>query len=173
MTNASKWRILAPCIYAPNRLSGNTTGRKFTRWINHRLRSVTSDRPTWRHRKTLRPTYLVINRIHHLQQTTQTLQTRKHKGGFSAGRGEFEVKVSVKVKIGVPVTIRSTANDECQGQVNVNLGVRIRARVGSRHAYQYSVFTCSGALGTPPPAERGPSLESIYRVSLTVDLCEG
>jgi len=27
------------------------------------------------------------------------------------------------------------------------------------------------ALGTPP-AERGPSLESIHRVSLTVDLCE-
>ena len=24
-----------------------------------------------------------------------------------------------------------------------------------------------------PPAERGPSLESIYWVSLTVDLCEG
>ena len=24
-----------------------------------------------------------------------------------------------------------------------------------------------------PLAERGPSLESIYRVSLTVDLCEG
>jgi len=24
-----------------------------------------------------------------------------------------------------------------------------------------------------PPAERVPSLESIYRVSLTVDLCEG
>jgi len=24
-----------------------------------------------------------------------------------------------------------------------------------------------------PPAEGGPSLESIYRVSLTVDLCEG
>ena len=24
-----------------------------------------------------------------------------------------------------------------------------------------------------PSAERGPSLESIYRVSLTVDLCEG
>ena len=24
-----------------------------------------------------------------------------------------------------------------------------------------------------PPAKRGPSLESIYRVSLTVDLCEG
>jgi len=24
-----------------------------------------------------------------------------------------------------------------------------------------------------PPAERGPSLESIYQVSLTVDLCEG
>ena len=31
------------------------------------------------------------------------------------------------------------------------------------------------ALGpwAPPPAERGPSLESIYRVALTVDLCEG
>jgi len=25
----------------------------------------------------------------------------------------------------------------------------------------------------PPPAQRGPSLESIYRVSITVDLCEG
>jgi len=25
----------------------------------------------------------------------------------------------------------------------------------------------------PPPAERSPSLESIYRVSLAVDLCEG
>ena len=36
-----------------------------------------------------------------------------------------------------------------------------------------SVFTCIAALGTLPPAERGPSLESIYRVSLTVDLCEG
>ena len=35
-----------------------------------------------------------------------------------------------------------------------------------------AVFTCTGALGTPP-AERGPSLESIYRVALTVDLCEG
>ena len=32
-----------------------------------------------------------------------------------------------------------------------------------------AVFTCIGALGTPP-TERGPSLESIYRVSLTVDL---
>jgi len=30
------------------------------------------------------------------------------------------------------------------------------------------------ALGScAPPAERDPSLESIYRVSLTVDLCEG
>ena len=31
------------------------------------------------------------------------------------------------------------------------------------------------ALGpwAPPPAERGPSLESIYRVSLTLDRCEG
>jgi len=35
-----------------------------------------------------------------------------------------------------------------------------------------SVFTCIGALGTP--SRTGPSLESrpIYRVSLTVDLCE-
>ena len=36
-----------------------------------------------------------------------------------------------------------------------------------------SVFTCIAALGTSPSAERGPSLESIYRVSLTVDLCNG
>ena len=37
-----------------------------------------------------------------------------------------------------------------------------------------SVFTCIGALGTLPPIRTGPgSLESIYRVSLTVDLCEG
>ena len=36
-----------------------------------------------------------------------------------------------------------------------------------------SVYACIGALGTPTPAERGSSLESIYRVSLTVDLCEG
>ena len=35
-----------------------------------------------------------------------------------------------------------------------------------------SVFTCIGSLGTPP-AERGPSLESIYRVSLRVNLCDG
>jgi len=35
-----------------------------------------------------------------------------------------------------------------------------------------SVFACIGALGTPSPqAERGPSVESIYRVSLTVDIC--
>ena len=34
-----------------------------------------------------------------------------------------------------------------------------------------AVFTCVGALGTPP-TERGPSLERIYRVSLTV-LSEG
>ena len=34
-----------------------------------------------------------------------------------------------------------------------------------------SVFTCTGALGTP--AEWGPSLESIHRISLKVDLCEG
>jgi len=30
-----------------------------------------------------------------------------------------------------------------------------------------------GPWAPPPPAERCPSLESIYRVSLTVDLCEG
>jgi len=34
-----------------------------------------------------------------------------------------------------------------------------------------SVFTCMKPWA--PPAERGPSLESIYRVSLTVDLCKG
>jgi len=36
-----------------------------------------------------------------------------------------------------------------------------------------SVYACIGALGTPTPAELGSSLESIYRVSLTVDLCGG
>ena len=35
-----------------------------------------------------------------------------------------------------------------------------------------AVFTCIGALGTPA-AERGPSLASVYRVSLTVDVGEG
>ena len=34
-----------------------------------------------------------------------------------------------------------------------------------------SVFTCTGALSTPRRTR--PSLESIYRVSLKVDLCEG
>jgi len=34
-----------------------------------------------------------------------------------------------------------------------------------------SVFTCMKPWA--PRAERGPSLESIYRVSLTVDLCKG
>jgi len=34
-----------------------------------------------------------------------------------------------------------------------------------------TVFTCIGALATP--CRTGPSLESIYRVSLTADLCEG
>jgi len=34
-----------------------------------------------------------------------------------------------------------------------------------------AVLICIGALGTP--AERGPSLASIYRVPLTVDLGEG
>ena len=32
--------------------------------------------------------------------------------------------------------------------------------------YFSAVFICTGALGTPP-AERGPALESIYRVSST------
>jgi len=34
-----------------------------------------------------------------------------------------------------------------------------------------SVFTCTGALGTP--SRTGPSPESIYQVSITVDLCKG
>jgi len=43
------------------------------------------------------------------------------------------------------------------------------------HDRRVSVTVASlPALGPwAPPAERGPSLESIYRVSLTVDLCEG
>ena len=43
-----------------------------------------------------------------------------------------------------------------------------------RGAYVCSAVASLPALGPwVPPAERGPSLESIYRVSLTVDLCEG
>jgi len=43
------------------------------------------------------------------------------------------------------------------------------------HDRRVSVTVASlPALGPwAPPAERGPSLESIYRVSLTVDICEG
>jgi len=38
---------------------------------------------------------------------------------------------------------------------------------------QHTAVASLPALGPwAPPAERGPSLESIYRVSLTVDLCE-
>jgi len=40
----------------------------------------------------------------------------------------------------------------------------------------YQPLASLPALGppwAPPSAERGPSLENIYRVSLTVDLCEG
>jgi len=47
------------------------------------------------------------------------------------------------------------------------------AVVGLEMMTDSSVFTCIGALGTPSPAERGPSLESIYRISLTADACEG
>ena len=36
-----------------------------------------------------------------------------------------------------------------------------------------SVFTCIGALGTPPPSSRTGPLARKYRVSLTVDLCGG
>jgi len=49
----------------------------------------------------------------------------------------------------------------------------MRPQVTSEHTACSSVFTCIGALGTPSQTGRGPSLESIYRVSLTVDLCEG
>ena len=43
---------------------------------------------------------------------------------------------------------------------------------GQHQDMQYSVFTYT--LGPwAPPAERGPSLESFYRVSLTVGLFEG
>jgi len=56
---------------------------------------------------------------------------------------------------------------------NMYIGARNTTRLLFKTAVS-AVFTCIGALGTPP-AERGPSLESIYRVSLTVtvDLCEG
>jgi len=44
----------------------------------------------------------------------------------------------------------------------------------SRYVFETRAVASLPALGPwAPPAERGPSLESIYRVSLTVDLCEG
>ena len=43
-----------------------------------------------------------------------------------------------------------------------------------RHLAPDNPVTSLPALGPwAPPAERGPSPETIYRVSLTVDLCEG
>ena len=53
------------------------------------------------------------------------------------------------------------------------------AVLASTHHHAESVldalsdFACIGALGTPPAERGGPSLECIYRVSLTVDLYEG
>jgi len=41
------------------------------------------------------------------------------------------------------------------------------------NALYYSVPSLPALGPWAPPAERGPSLESIYPVSLTVDLCEG
>jgi len=40
-----------------------------------------------------------------------------------------------------------------------------------KNCRQYRLYLHRGPGHTP--AERGPSLESIYQVSLTVDLCEG
>ena len=45
--------------------------------------------------------------------------------------------------------------------------VWIKVSILQRHLYLHL------GPGHPPPTERGLSLESIYRVSLTVDLCEG
>jgi len=48
---------------------------------------------------------------------------------------------------------------------------QVTSHVCSSQVRPSSVFACIGALGAP--SRTGPSLESIYRVSLTVDLCEG
>jgi len=54
-----------------------------------------------------------------------------------------------------------------------SVSVRLCASRFSDGGSNSAVFTCIGGGPWPPSAERGPSLESIYRVSLTVDLCEG
>jgi len=71
-------------------------------------------------------------------------------------------------KTGVLQAFRACAK---AGGYTRRLGCRVSmpVRLGVRTS---SVLTCIGALGTPS-AERGPSLECIYRVSLTVDHCEG
>jgi len=53
----------------------------------------------------------------------------------------------------------------------------MRAKWGARGSERSAVLDSVASLPAlgpwAPPAERGPSLESIYRVSLTVDLCQG
>ena len=48
---------------------------------------------------------------------------------------------------------------------------RCREKSGGRETGAVAFLPALGPWA--PPAKRGPSLESIYRVSLTVDLCEG
>jgi len=57
--------------------------------------------------------------------------------------------------------------------------VRVRFNIPCVQLIADSYLFCVAVPSLPalgpwaPQAERGPSLESIYRVSLTVDLCEG
>jgi len=54
-----------------------------------------------------------------------------------------------------------------------NLGLRHLDTSPSRNHHWGPVASLPALEPWAPPAERGPSLESIYRVSLIVDLCEG
>jgi len=69
------------------------------------------------------------------------------------------------------ITLRQVRKIVCQQQCSAAADEKPH----SKRLYRAisSVFTCIGALSTPPPSRTGPSLKSIYRVSLTVDLCEG
>jgi len=51
------------------------------------------------------------------------------------------------------------------------IGLRVYRRTVEKRGRCYQFLPALGPWA--PPAERGPSLESIYRVSLTADLCEG
>ena len=100
--------------------------------------------------------------------TWHAIQTRS--GQFIVSHGSYGdpvhrvCMISAEGRHIVSASSRSKSPGSDTDQYKLSSTLEYVRQVGS------SVFTCIGALGTP--AERGPSLESIYRVSLTVDLCD-